>query len=249
MDFTLTLQKIKIRKAKYIMEELKFRNEYKHIINKNHAMALKSRLKVLLKTDPFADENGEYFIRSLYFDTYEDKSLYEKLNGVPLRHKYRIRFYNHDPSVIKLENKIKKYNSSTKLVTNLTKDEVEKIINRQYDFLRDSDDPLKISFYQEIVSEGYIPKTVVDYIRTPFIYPHGNVRITIDSNIRSPVGQIGIHDLFNPNTPTVSVFPDERCVLEIKYDEFLPTFIREITQVDGAMTSSMSKYASCRMFV
>ena len=231
------------------MQELKYRNEYKHIINKNHAAVLKSRLKALLKTDPFANENGEYFIRSLYFDTYEDKSLYEKLNGVALRHKYRIRFYNYDSSVIKLENKIKKYNSSTKLTTNLTKNEVEKIINRDYDFLKESGDPLKTAFYKELVSEGYVPKTVVDYIRTPFIYPHGNVRITIDSDIRSPVGQRGISDLFNPNNPTVSVFPDERCVLEVKYDEFLPDFIRQTVQTEGAITSSVSKYASCRMFV
>jgi len=231
------------------MQELKYRNEYKHVINKNHAAVLKSRLKALLKTDPFADENGEYFIRSLYFDTYEDKFLHEKLNGVPFRHKYRIRFYNYDTSVIKLENKIKKYNSATKLVANLTKEEVEKIFKQQYDFLKDSGDPMKTAFYQELNSEGLIPKTVVDYIRTPFIYPHGNVRITIDSNIRSPVGQIGITDLFNPNTPTVSVFPDERCVLEVKYDEFLPDFIRKIVQTEGITTSSMSKYASCRMFM
>ena len=231
------------------MQELKFRNEYKHVINKSHAAVLKSRLKTLLKTDPFANENGEYFIRSLYFDTYEDKSLYEKLNGVPFRHKYRIRFYNFDASVIKLENKIKKYNSATKLIANLSKEEVEKIFRQQYDFLKYSEDPLKTAFYQELNSEGLIPKTVVDYIRTPFIYPHGNVRITIDSNIRSPVGQIGITDLFNPNTPTVSIFPDERCVLEVKYDEFLPDFIRKIIQTEGATTSSMSKYASCRMFM
>jgi len=231
------------------MQDLKFRSEYKHIINKNHAAVLKSRLKTLLKTDPFANENGDYFIRSLYFDTYEDKSLYEKLNGVPFRHKYRIRFYDHDCSKIKLENKIKKYNSAAKLIANITKEEVEKILNRQYDFLKDSGNPVKTAFYQELTSEGLIPKTVVDYIRTPFIYPHGNVRITIDSNIRSPVGQIGVIDIFNPNTPTVSVFPDERCVLEIKYDEFLPNFIRDITQTEGTMTSSMSKYASCRMFL
>ena len=160
------------------MQALKFRNEYKHIINKNHAAALKSRLKTLLKTDPFAGENGEYFIRSLYFDTYEDKSLFEKIDGVPLRHKYRIRFYNHDHSVIKLENKLKKFNSVCKIIANITKVEVEKILNREYNFLKESGDPVKIAFYQELIS-GYVPKTIVDYTRAPFIYPHGNVRITI----------------------------------------------------------------------
>lgn len=231
------------------MQNLKYRNEYKHIINKNHAEELKSRLKILLKSDPFADENGEYFIRSLYFDTYEDKYLYEKLNGVPFRHKYRIRFYDYNSSTIKLENKIKKYNSAAKLTANITKEETEKILNRQYDFLKDSEDALKMSFYQELVSGGLVPKTIVDYIRTPFIYPHGNVRITIDSNIRSPVGQTGLTDIFNSNIPTVSVFPDERCVLEVKYDGFLPDFIHKIIQTEVTASSSMSKYASCRKFI
>ena len=231
------------------MRELKYRNEYKHIINKNHAVVLKSRLSVLLKSDPFADENGEYLIRSLYFDTYDDKALYEKINGVPFRNKYRIRFYNHDTSKIKLENKIKRFNYSTKIVCDLTKEEVEKILDKQYNFLRESGEPLKTAFYKELTAGGFIPKTIVDYIRTPFIYPHGNVRITIDSDIRSPSSQSGITDIFNSDTPTISVFPDERCVLEVKYDEFLPDFIRKIIQTEVTMTSAMSKYASCRNFV
>ena len=232
-----------------IMEEPKFRNEYKHIINKNHAYVLKSRLKALLKADPFADEAGEYFIRSLYFDTYEDKALYEKLDGVAHRHKYRIRFYNFDTSMIKLENKIKRYNCARKITCEITKSETEEILNHKYDFLINSGDPIKVAFYKDISSEGLIAKTVVDYVRTPFIYPHGNVRITIDSDIRSLAGQSGVIDIFDKNMPTVSVFPDERCILEVKYDEFLPDFIHKTIQTEVTMTSSMSKYAACRMFV
>ena len=230
------------------MQELKYRNEYKHVINKNHAIVLKSRLKALLKSDPFADENGGYFIRSLYFDTYDDKALGEKFDGLPFRNKYRIRFYNYDESKIKLENKIKSYNSAAKLFCGMTKEEVYFILAREYDFLKKSDEPLKRTFYQELAAGALVPKTIVDYIRTPFIYPHGNVRITIDSDIRSPVGQIGV-DIFNPNIPTVSVFPDEKCVLEIKYDDFIPDFIHKIIQVEVTATTAISKYAFCRRFV
>jgi len=230
------------------MQELSYRNEYKHIINKNHAVIIKSRLKALLHSDPNADENGEYFIRSLYFDTYDDKALGEKYDGVQFRSKYRIRFYNFDISHIKLENKIKRTNSTAKLFCDITKDEVLKILNHDYDFLRNSDESLKRAFYNELAAGGLVPKTVVDYIRTPFIYLHGNARITIDSNIRSPVGHIGF-DIFDPNMPTVSVFPDERCVLEVKYDEFLPDFIHKIIQIGVTSSSAMSKYAACRRFI
>ena len=44
--------------------------------------------------------NGQYEIRSLYFDTPDDKALREKLDGVITREKYRIRLYNNDPSGI-----------------------------------------------------------------------------------------------------------------------------------------------------
>jgi len=230
------------------MQELKYRNEYKHIINKNHAIVLKSRLKALLKADPFADENGEYFIRSLYFDTYDDRALGEKFDGFPFRSKFRIRFYNHDSSKIKLENKIKCYNSTAKLFCDITKEEVYQILANEIDFLKISDEPLKRTFYQELAAGALVPKTIVDYIRTPFIYPHGNIRITVDSDIRSPVGKMAI-DMFNPNIPTVSVFPDERCVFEIKYDEFIPDFIHKLIQVEVTGMTAMSKYASCRRFV
>ncbi|MCL2814168.1 MAG: polyphosphate polymerase domain-containing protein [Oscillospiraceae bacterium] len=231
------------------MQEIKFRNEYKHIINKNHAAVLKSRLRALLKPDPFADGEGKYFVRSLYFDTYEDKALYEKLDGVPFRYKYRLRFYNFDTSVIKLENKIRRYNCARKISCAVTKEESLKLLNCEYEFLKDLDDPVKFAFCKDFLSEGLTAKTIVDYVRTPFVYPHGNVRVTIDSDIKSSVGQSRLAEIFSPTTPTVSVFPEERCVLEVKYDEFLPDFIHKIIQTEVAMTSSFSKYASCRVFV
>jgi hypothetical protein len=122
------------------------------------------------------------------------------------------------------------------------------ILNHKYEFLKNSGDPDKIAFYKDIFSDGLTAKTIVDYVRSPFVYLHGNVRITIDSDIKSLVGKTGINDIFNPNAPVVSLFPDERCVLEVKYDEFLPDFIHKIIQTEVTMTSSMSKYASCRMF-
>lgn len=229
------------------MQDLKYRNEFKHIINKAQAVILKSRLKAVLQSDAYANGNGEYFIRSLYFDTHDDKALGEKYIGAPFREKYRIRFYNHNPSKIKLENKIKRFNANLKVSSELTKDEVLKILNGDYEFLKEKDS-LAFKFYRELTSEGMVAKTITDYTRTPFICPLGNVRITIDSDLRSPVG--GLMDMFNPHSPTVSIFPDGRCVLEVKYDEYIPDYIHKIVQqVDGSRTGAMSKYAACRRFL
>ena len=230
------------------MQELKYRNEYKHVINKAQAIILKSRLKAVMQSDENADENGEYFIRSLYFDTYDNKAVGEKYDGVPFREKWRIRFYNHDTSMIRLENKIKRISACLKISCEITKDEVLKILNKDYDFLKESKEPVRQKFHRELTCEGHVAKTITDYIRTPFISVLGNTRITIDSDLRSPTG--GLMDMFDPNSPTVSVFPDERCVLEVKYDEYIPDYIYNlIQQFDGTRTAAMSKYLACRRFL
>jgi VTC domain. len=228
------------------LHEAKYRNEFKHLINKYDAAILRSKLKAVMRPDPHANENGSYFIRSLYFDTYDDKTLFDKLYGVPFRYKYRIRFYNHDVSNINLEKKKKVFSGTAKHSVPLTKAEAEKIICQDYDFLKNSGDAMKTEAYIDFTTERFVQKTVVDYTRYPFIYEHGNVRVTLDMDIRSPIGQI---DVFNPDMPTVSVFSDEKCVLEIKYDEYLPEFIHKIVQIPNKRTSSMSKYAACRRFL
>lgn len=230
------------------MQDLKYRNEYKHVVNKAQAIILKSRLKAVMAPDEFADENGEYFIRSLYFDTHDDKAVGEKYMGVPFRQKWRIRLYNHDTSMIRLENKIKRISSCIKLSCEITKDEVLKILDKDYDFLKGSREPVRNKFYRELLCEGHVAKTITDYIRTPFVSPLGNTRITIDSDLRSPTG--GLMDMFNPKSPTVSVFPDERCIIEVKYDEYIPEYIYKlIQQLDGTRTTAMSKYVACRKFL
>jgi len=231
-----------------LLQDLKYRNEYKHVINKAQAIILKSRLKAVMQSDENADENGEYFIRSLYFDTHDNKAVGEKYDGVPFREKWRIRFYDHDSSKIRLENKIKRVSSCVKVTCEITKDEVLEILNKEYDFLKESKEPVRQKFYRALACESHVPKTVTDYVRTPFVSPLGNTRVTIDSDLRSPTS--GLMDIFDPYSPTVSVFPDERCILEVKYDEYIPDYIfKLIQQFDGTRTAAMSKYLACRKFI
>ncbi|WKK93938.1 VTC domain-containing protein [Clostridioides difficile] len=86
-------------------KKLNYRFEMKHKITEADVLALKSRLYPIMKKDENASKDGKYLIRSLYFDTPEDKALLDKLNGVAIREKFRIRFYNNDCSYIRLEKK------------------------------------------------------------------------------------------------------------------------------------------------
>lgn len=91
---------------------------------------------------------------------------------------------------------------------------------------------------------GLKPAVIVDYTREPFVYPAGNVRVTFDYDIRTGLKNV---DFLNPDCVTVPV-PDSPIILEVKWDGFLPSVIRDAVQLTGRRTGSYSKYAACRMY-
>lgn len=220
-----------------------FRHEWKHEITHSDHLVLRQRLSAVMQRDKHA-VNGKYFIRSLYFDNAADKALREKLDGVNNREKFRIRFYNHDPSLIHLEKKSKQKGLGSKASAHLTAEETQKIVDGDIEWMKTADRPLVRELHDKMVSQGLRPKTIVDYVREPFVFKPGNVRVTIDYQIRTGMR---CTDLLNPNCVTLPV-PDDPIILEVKWDEYLPDIIRHIVQLEGRHTSAFSKYASCRNY-
>lgn len=188
--------------------------------------------------------NGRYEIRSLYFDTLEDKALREKLDGVNIREKYRIRLYNNDPSMIHLERKFKHSGLGYKNSVNLTPEQAQAIANGDVEWMSSSTDKVILAFYTRIRNEGLKSKVIVDYTREPFVFTPGNVRVTLDYNIRTG---ISCTDFLNPNCVTVPIKNSPR-ILEVKWDNFLPDVIRDAIQLGGRHSTAFSKYAACRMY-
>lgn len=228
-----------------MLSNLHYRHELKHLITTGDAMIIKSRLSSLLPVDSHAGREGHYQIRSLYFDTPENKALHEKLEGLPVKEKYRIRYYNYDHSLIVLEKKYKYYGLGRKSKANLSKQETLAILNGSICFLKNSPQAVCRDFYYKLVTACLEPKIVVDYRREAFFYPSGNVRITIDSNIR---GSFSGTDLFDPDLPVLPVIGDDLSILEVKYDQYLPEFIQDIVQLNKFTTSTFSKYAAGRLY-
>lgn len=220
-----------------------FRHEWKHEISYGDMLVLRQRLGTVMKKDEHA-QNGKYFIRSLYFDNAADKALREKLDGVNNREKFRIRFYNHDPSMIHLEKKSKQNGLGSKETADLTAAEAQSIVDGDWDWMKDADRPLVRELYAKMQSHGLRPKTIVDYMREPFVYGPGNVRVTLDYDIRTG---LRCTDFLNPNCVTVPA-GDAPIILEVKWDAFLPSIIRDIVQLEARHTSAFSKYAICRIY-
>ncbi|EGT4144800.1 TPA: polyphosphate polymerase domain-containing protein [Clostridium perfringens] len=227
------------------MKEKKFRHEIKHYINYSDYKAIKNRLMHIMKIDTNASENNEYKIRSLYFDNLNDKVLMEKINGVNYREKFRIRFYNDNHSFIKLEKKSKINGLCSKDSELISKEECEKILKGDIEFLRYSNKPLFIEFYSKIKGDLLKPKSIVDYVREAYIYRLGNVRITFDKKIRTGIYSTNI---FDSEVPTIEAIDNNIVVLEVKYDEFLPELIQDIIQTNERRASAISKYAASRIY-
>ena len=224
-------------------EELKFRHEMKHIITPADRLILRQRLNAVATPDPHA-KDGVYEIRSLYFDNINDKALTEKVNGINRREKFRIRYYNGDTGFIHLEKKSKIVNLCNKQSALITAEEAQRIVDNDLGWMMESDRPLVRELYTKMRGQGLKPKTIVDYTRDPYIFGPGNVRVTLDYNIRTGMG---CTDFLNPKCVTVPA-RDPVVILEVKWDEYLPDIIRDIIQLKNRRTGGFSKYAACRIY-
>lgn len=222
---------------------MKYRHEWKHQINQSDLLILRSRLSAITGRDSHA-KDGTYEIRSLYFDNLTDKVLREKLDGVNKREKFRIRYYNGDTGLIRLEKKSKTNNLCLKQSIALTIEQTRSISQGEYDWMATSPEPLIQELYSKIISQGLRPKVIVDYIREPFVYAPGNVRITLDYKIRTG---LKCTDFLNPDCITVPI-PDSPIILEVKWDEYLPDIIRKAVGLTNRQAQAFSKYAACRMY-
>lgn len=221
---------------------MNFRHELKHEINFSDLLTIRHRLYAVAYPDAHAI-NGKYSIRSLYFDNPTDKALREKTNGLPVREKFRMRYYNGDLSMIRLEKKTKVNRLSSKESAPLTAQQAQRITDGDLVWMLDSEYPLIQELYSKMQTQGIAPKTIVDYTREPFVYPAGNVRVTLDYNLRSGLQRT---DFLNPDCVTVPI--SDAIILEVKWDGFLPDIIRDAVALADRREGAFSKYAACRIY-
>ena len=206
---------------------MKYRHEFKFQLSPNDYLTVRARLRAVLLHDSHVGENNEYHIRSIYFDTPGDKALREKIDGVNSREKFRIRFYNGDLTHINLEKKSKLNGLSHKQTTAVSQEEAALLLEGIYPDLAPQR-TLLAELISKMQYQQLRPKTIVDYIREPFIFTAGNVRVTLDRGIRTgTVNGVQALTSLAVTIPAGTQGP----LLEVKYDEFLPEIIRDIVQL------------------
>lgn len=221
-----------------------YRHELKYQIGVADYLAIRQRLRPIMKSDSHTGADGRYTIRSIYFDNIDDKALREKINGVQKREKFRIRYYNDDFSFIALEKKMKHNNLCMKLDATITVDECRSILEGRTDFMITHPNELVRELYCKMKSQQLRPKVLVSYMREPYIYEAGNVRVTFDAEIRTSL----FHREFL-ETDIWDISATDRpgdIILEVKFDAYLPEIISDLLQTEGIRQQAFSKYGVCR---
>lgn len=222
------------------MKQKNYRQEKKHLLNSVQTVLLEQRISAILPLDTNSD-GGSYYIRSIYFDTQFDRAYEEKMAGINEREKIRIRFYGLDKTVIKLERKEKRENLIYKEDCRIDAKTAEEMARGNFEGLLQYDAPLAAYVYGLAKSERLHAVVIVDYIRRAYLYPVGNVRITFDSKLmaRKVEGNIwepgALYDVLGDST-----------ILEIKFNQVIPVFIKELLSSVPGIRMALSKYTMCR---
>jgi hypothetical protein len=223
------------------MPQKLYRQEIKQLLSPTQTLLLQQRISAILQPDAHSGADGSYYIRSIYFDTLSDRAYTEKEAGISEREKIRIRFYDFQDKVIKLERKEKRENLIYKDSLSISREAAEAALNGDYTPLLSCRSPLADYVYSLAASEGLHPTVVVDYVRKAYLYPVGNVRITFDTALQAgrtdiPLWQAGnVFDVLEGNT-----------ILEIKFNHYLPEHIRQVLSSVPGERMALSKYTLCR---
>jgi hypothetical protein len=219
------------------------RHELKYYIDKNAYYVLRERLQKVISIDENMPDEDGYLISSVYFDDIYHSAVEEKIAGTRFRKKFRIRSYELDDSLIRLECKSKYNEYISKTSAKLSREEYDRIMRDDYSFLLERKEQVCQELYCYRKTKLMKPVVVVEYKREAYVYPFGNVRITFDKDIAASGTTV---DMFSEKYCTNKVLPDGIMVLEIKYDDYIPSHILQILQIGMADRCAISKYVMCR---
>lgn len=214
-----------------------YRKELKYTINNNDFCVINYNLQTLINKDVNCVDDY-YTISSIYFDTYNKTAYRQVKDGISDRWKYRIRYYNYDDCYIKLEKKHKVNGLTNKQSIRITREDLDNILNKKVK-IKPTNKPLLNEFIIKMKTELLKPVICIEYDRIPYVYKVGSVRITLDFNIRYTNR---FNDLFNKNKK-VHYLEDK--ILEIKYNELIPDFIRYRLELNHLEQTSFSKFINC----
>lgn len=218
------------------------REEKKFLLNQAEALSLRARLVQVMDCDAHSGGDG-YCVRSLYFDTLRDRDFQEKEDGVELRRKLRLRVYHPDADFALFEMKQKQGQYQRKRSLRLTRTEAQALIQGDYGVLLRGGSEFGAECYTMMQTQLYRPKAIVEYDRFALTMPVNSTRITFDSAIRANEANFNV---FDPHLPLNPVMQPFGVVLEVKFNGFLFSYLKDMLLPVQKNELSVSKYCMAR---
>jgi len=214
------------------------RQEKKYLIDLRQYYYLSRRFSRILMEDKHSSGDG-YLVQSLYFDSLDGTDYDEKINGTDVRKKIRLRNYGaHSPSA-KLEMKQKQGILQKKRSLSLNREQSYRVINGDYSVLLESGSDFAGECFGIMNMHCYRPKAVIMYTRKVFIAFENEIRITFDHHIN---GSESNFDIFSDDLVGNMIFDPSLVVMEVKFNGFLLSYIKDIINEVNASESAVSKY-------
>lgn len=236
------------------LPEVLGRYELKYVASQPEFHHLEERLREVMDIDRHARDGG-YRVNSLYYDTRDFAAYFEKLDGIDLRTKVRLRYYGDIVSradlaeaAVFLEAKHRLDQHTRKERLRLSGEQAARLAGRPVLApLEEGDDPGEshepLSYLERVtMNRNLEPKCIISYYRQPFTCPiNPRLRVTCDNDVRV----LGPGDIYrSPVEEGVRILPESLCVVEVKFDWAIPTWILEIIRDCGLQIRRFSKYCS-----
>ena len=225
------------------------RYEFKFILSKNKADSIENEIKhfMVLDKNAIKKANKKYFVRSLYFDNPLNSNFYEKVDGMKIRKKFRIRSYSNfknSKNPIFLEMKGRRNQRTYKVRTIIKPNNINLLLDKKkFEILKKiySINEVVNSFIYESLRKKIEPKVIVDYFRRPYVNKFGLLfRLTFDSNILSSPSK----DIFyNSKFLNLKECMAGNTVLELKFERSIHPWFHRLIQNYNLKRLSVSKFS------
>lgn len=225
------------------------RIELKFLITKEDKDFLISSLdKKILPDNNWTDERWNYQLENIYYDTKFYKFLNEK-EEEKYNKKIRIRRYIQENFTendkVYLEIKEKNNNLTVKRRVKLKYIEARNLLDNSISptFIKEKDKKIIEEILSFIKEDKLFPKIITTYERQAFFWTwnDNNLRISFDNNVKFK-WKYKNNLTFNSWKTDWYIIPKWKILMEIKVDNDIPLFLKEILNKKNILPERISKY-------
>lgn len=214
------------------------RFEFKFLVTKNIGEDIINDLSYFMKFDKHAPDCGYYYVKSLYYDTIDLNDYVDVIEGEKVRKKIRLRSYNNSLDSVSFEIKKKNNKIISKDRFKMNLDTAHKIVANPWDF-SDTEFSTLANYF---ASEKRSPNITTCYSRLPLQgMLTDTVRVTLDFDFRSGPSELFYRTI---NVTDQRILPSHIAILEVKLDNRMPMWLKNVLQKYELSAQSYSKYTN-----